>query len=502
MRVKDAIVDRLRQQLWRATSVVRDRPIVRIKCRVERSSAQPVALDLSGEPLHKRGYRRAEGVEAPLKETLAATMILAAGWDKPWHRDSLEHRGDLGHQEDLERQDGIGRGWFIDPLCGSGTLAIEAALIALDVAPGIFRDYWGCTGWLKYDADLWDSLVEEADSRAEFAASSEEQRRTGGGMPLIHASDIDPVAIRAAEENARRAGVSAYIGFSVGDIAGLSLPTMVEGARGLLACNPPYGERLASASQLPVLYASLAASWRAAGNLDLCVITPDDRIDIYLGAQPINTISTFNGPLETQIRLYGTANAAAGMQAEPVDASQFEARLRKMAQHRAKWARRSDVSCYRVYDADLPDFAVAIDVYQGAKADEGKRYLHIAEYSPPKDIDSHVAAARLTAVLELAPAILEVPADQVFLKVRQRARGGSQYAEVSPRNGGHSLQVREGGLLFEVDLSGRLDTGIFLDHRLTRELLRSKAKGQDALNLFAYTGSASVYMAWLVEPGA
>ena len=579
MRVKDAVVDRLRQQCGERPSVVRDRPDVRINVAL-RAKRATVALDLSGEPLHRRGYRRAEGVEAPLKENLAATMILASGWDMPWYQKGREQV------------------WsFIDPLCGSGTLAIEAAMIALDVAPGILRDHWGCTGWLKHDADLWDRLVEEADSKAESAAEKEEQRCANGGLPLIYASDIDPVAVRAAEENARRAGVSAYIEFSVGDIAGLSLPATntevtattnasaaaiedvaavepeaeaaVEpsataapvaaaaaepsataapvAARGLLACNPPYGERLASASQLPVLYASLAALCRSAGNLDICVITPDERIDVYLGAQPVSTISTFNGPLETDIKLYGTADAAALTQMTPVDASQFEARLRKMAQHRAKWARRSGVSCYRVYDADLPDFAVAIDLYQGAATDDGRRCLHIAEYAPPKEIDPQMASARLAAALELAPTILDVSADQVFLKVRQRARGGSQYAELSvgrdertsersssrssdqgtgrssdqgterdlgrstsrsasrsasrgassskPARSSGLLRVREGGLLFEVDLAGRLDTGLFLDHRMTRELLRSKAQGQDTLNLFAYTGTASVYMA-------
>jgi len=527
MRVKDAIVDRLRQLSGERPSVVRDRPDVRINVSL-RGNRATVALDLSGEPLHKRGYRRAEGVEAPLKETLAATMILAAGWSKPRYQKDSECRNGFEHRDDLKHQDGLEHGWyFIDPLCGSGTLVIEAALIALDVAPGIFRDHWGCTGWLKHDGDLWDRLVEEADSRAEAAAQKEDRRCAAGGRPLIHASDNDPIAVRAAEENARRAGVSAYIGFSVCDIAGFSLPalpalpamadsatadsataeaseggeTPITGAtpnaavaHGLIACNPPYGERLASASQLPALYASLAALWRKAEDIDLCVITPDERIDVYLGAQPTSTISTFNGPLETDIRLYGTAKTAARTQTTPVDASQFVARLRKMAQHRAKWARRSGVSCYRIYDADLPDFAVAIDLYQGAAADEGKRCLHIAEYSPPKDIDPQLASARLAAVLELAPTILDVPVDQVFLKVRQRARGGSQYADISSSSSG-ILRIQEGGLLFEVDLAGRLDTGLFLDHRITRDLLRGRAEGKDTLNLFAYTGTASVYLA-------
>ena len=532
VKVKDAIVDRLRERSGERPSVDRDRPDVRINVSL-RGNRATIAIDLSGEPLHRRGYRRAEGVEAPLKETLAATMILAAGW----------HQAKGRFISDEEQT-------FIDPLCGSGTLAIEAAMIYYNIAPGIFRDFWGCSGWLGYDIDVWDRLLEEADTRAELASVAEDERRAAGGKPLIFASDIDPIAVRAAEENARRAGLSGRIEFAVCDVAQSRPTVMDKAARGLIACNPPYGERLASASQLPAIYAALAGLWRSMPNLDLCVITPDERINVYLGLLPQVDIPTFNGPLETSIRVYRHASqlgdsdvvqsgAQTGVEtgvdsdaeavasskltsvaaiaditsiddtlldSPGVNTSQFVARLRKMAQHKGKWARRNNVDCYRVYDADLPDFAVAIDLYQGAGTDSGKRWLHIAEYAPPKDIDPYVATARLAAVLEYAPRILDVPTDAVFLKVRERARGGSQYADIAEANAKRSARaaaarksaihlVQEGGLTFEVDLAGRLDTGIFLDHRLTRDLLRSMAKVKDTLNLFAYTGTASVYMA-------
>ncbi|MDR2714017.1 MAG: class I SAM-dependent methyltransferase, partial [Coriobacteriales bacterium] len=179
------------------------------------------------------------------------------------------------------------------------------------------------------------------------------------------------------------------------------------------------------------------------------------------------------------------------------DVEQFENRLSKMAAHRAKWARRSGVSCYRVYDADLPSFAVALDVYEGAGPNEGNKWLHIAEYAPPKHIDEALAMQRLSTVLSVAPRILDVPLANVYLKTRRRAKGGSQYAspETEASKEPTTKIVGENGLLFEVDFSSHLDTGIFLDHRLTRALLREKATGLDTLNLFAYTGTASVYMA-------
>ena len=171
----------------------------------------------------------------------------------------------------------------------------------------------------------------------------------------------------------------------------------------------------------------------------------------------------------------------------------FANRLRKMARHTEKWARKAGVGCYRVYDADLPDYAVAIDVYNGAGPDEGTRWVHIAEYAAPATIDPARAERRLDHVLAAVPEVLGVAPEDAFLKVRQRQRGSSQYVRVA-RSGVVGV-VSEGGLLFEVNLSDYLDTGLFLDHRMTRSWLRDLAAGTRFLNLFAYTGTASVYAA-------
>ena len=171
----------------------------------------------------------------------------------------------------------------------------------------------------------------------------------------------------------------------------------------------------------------------------------------------------------------------------------FANRLKKTLKHTEKWARKSGVTCYRVYDADLPDYAVAVDVYNGSGRDAGKRWAHIAEYAPPPEIDPSKALSRLDDVLAIAPEVLGVDERDVFLKVRERQRGTSQYTRFA-RHGAKGV-VEEGGLTFEVNFSDYLDTGIFLDHRMTRGMVREMAEGQRFLNLFAYTGTASVYAA-------
>jgi 23S rRNA (guanine2445-N2)-methyltransferase / 23S rRNA (guanine2069-N7)-methyltransferase len=581
MRVKDAVCDRLRDVSGERPSVERERPDVRINVSL-RGNKATIALDLAGEPLHRRGYRvQSASITAPLRETLAATMLLAAGWgarrtQNPSHRShpmpekSPAPAGGIASQLSgsasphavlqapalsAAASEHASPSVFLDPLCGSGTLVIEAGLIAFDIAPGILRDYWGFTGWLGHDPATWDALLCEADLKAEAAAAAEDERFAQTGTPLLFASDSDAPAVKVARESARKAGLAGRIAFEVADVALLKLPPVPAGTRGLLAANPPYGIRLSTDNQLPALYAALASFVRTCPvQLALSLISPDDRIDAYLGTVPTQRIDTYNGPLETAIRVYAERPAASPLSGQasaeprcphsptlqddaaaklphearsnslpatlpaktapalaeqptsqqaklPLDAQQFVDRLRKMAAHRGKWARRAGVTCYRVYDADLPNYAVAIDLYQGAAKEQGARWLHIAEYVAPSQIEPELATQRLAAVLALAPQVLDVPTGNVFLKQRKQDKGGSQYAK-SPDFSAAAVQkastahiVQENGLLFEVDLTSRLDTGLFLDHRDTRVLLRERAQGLDALNLFAYTGAASVYLA-------
>ena len=476
VKVKDAVCDFLRDARGTRPDVAPKRPDVSIDVAV-RSEKATVALDLSGEPLHRRGYRK-ESVqtEAPLKETLAASIVLAAGW------------------ENIAR----GGGTFIDPMCGSGTLAIEAAMIAADMAPGIMRDYWGFLGWRGHDESAWNALLDEADERLAVGLST---------MPRIIGGDIDAASVGIAQENAKRAGLAERVEFFEADAARLGEHMGSCSETGLVAVNPPYGERLSSEAQLPAVYAALAEGLGAVPDgWTLAVITPDAAIDAALGLVPAQAITLFNGRIETALRIYEVASpdrvelpvvSLSGEERSVVvaerNSDQFAARFRKVAKERMKWARKNDIACFRLYDADLPDYAVAIDLYLGAGRSTDERFVHISEYEAPSSIDADRALRRYRDVLALVPAILDVDSSHVFSKTRRRDKGGGQYRDARGRS--RVAWTKESGYLFEIDLGGYLDTGIFLDHRKTRELVGSMAEGARFLNLFAYTGTASVHAA-------
>lgn len=171
--------------------------------------------------------------------------------------------------------------------------------------------------------------------------------------------------------------------------------------------------------------------------------------------------------------------------ASAAGAEMFANRLRKNLRHLGKWARREGVTCYRVYDADLPEYAVAVDLYEA--------WAHVQEYAAPPTVDPVLAQTRLTDAMAAIPDAVGMPAGRVVLKVRRRQKGTAQYERQAATGQFH--EVHEGGLRFLVNLTDYLDTGLFLDHRPTRELIRSVARGGRFLNLFAYTGTASVYAA-------
>jgi 23S rRNA (guanine2445-N2)-methyltransferase / 23S rRNA (guanine2069-N7)-methyltransferase len=476
VKVKDAVCDRLRKLRGTRPDVSGKRPDVLIDVSI-RAQRATIALDLSGEPLHRRAYRE-EGRQsvAPLKENLAAAIVLDSGW------------GSLANEKRV----------FFDPMCGSGTLAIEAALIAADAAPGILRDYWGFSGWAQHDEELWLSLIDEADER--FALGIEK-------MPLIFGSDYDEQCIRLSEENARRAGLGGRIQFKTLE-ASDAARLMSEHTQGLMVVNPPYGERLGSANQLPEVYRSLSdAANKLPDSWQLSIITPDDSIDAFIGIKPIRVSPFYNGRIETSLRHYTLArdqrvyvelhdsgkDASAPLAVLEENSEQFAARLRKMLKLRRKWAKRQGIACYRVYDADLPDYAAAIDVYEDDTSGNTETYVVVSEYRAPKTIDAERAKRRLADIMTITPELVGVLPQHVFLKTRMREKGGGQY-----RDAGQSsfvVHTKESGYTFELDLASHLDTGIFLDHRLTRELVGSMAEGKKVLNLFAYTGTASVHAA-------
>lgn len=466
-KTKDAIVDRIREKYGKRPSVDLERPDVRVNVRLNRERAT-VSIDLSGAPLHQRGYRTpGEQAGAPLKENLAAAVLVRAGWPEI----------------------ALSGGALVDPMCGSGTLLIEGAMIACDQAPGLLRAHWGFAGWLGHAPDTWDALIAEADERAEAGRAR---------LPLMLGRDADRAVVALAIACVRRAGFGESIRIEHGDLESLERPSEMQG--GLVVTNPPYGVRLGESESLEGLYSLLGKrllggfeGWQAA------VLTSDESLARATGLRSSAAYTLYNGAIETKLYRFEVsrqrlkAEVLRAPTARSEGAQILENRLRKNVRHLGKWARREKVTCYRLYDADLPEYAVAVDLYQGSGADAGKRFAHVAEYAPPPTVDPALAQARLAEALEVIAEVLEIPPANVVLKVRERQRGTAQYERQAER--GEFLEVAEGGLRFLVNLYDYLDTGLFLDHRPVREMVRGLARGARVCNLFAYTGTASVYAA-------
>ena len=548
--VKDAIADRFREQYGKRPSVDTDSPDVRVFLHLTEREAR-LYLDLSGESLHRRGYRLTR-TEAPLRENTAAAVLARGGWQRAvtaW------------------REGGAPPPLFFDPLCGSGTLAIEAALVALDRAPGALRERFGFERLAGFDAAAWRSLREEAARRA--AAGREAWAAAGG---RVWASDHDPDAVAAARENADRAELGEEITFAATTFERLSRGALLgswnkvygagERFPGFVVTNPPYGVRLSgvaypSDSDHPSgggratgggaaaqtedargggqavqtrLGAWLARTLRGARATVLAESKEQARL---LGLRAEKLYSLYNGKLaivaavldlgsenEFQTPGGGPGGAPGGAAATgPRSAPQsgggpgFAAseggamllrRLMKNWKTLQPYLERERVSCYRLYDADIPQYAAAVDLYT---AIDRRRYLVVQEYAAPATVDSDAAEARLEELIDTVTSFLELPKSAVSTKQRRRRRGGAGYAPQRSDRGSSGrarrVTVEENGLRFEVDLAGYIDTGLFLDHRILRDRVRewirerpgNASRTLRVLNLFAYTCSVSVYAA-------
>ena len=589
--IKDAVVDQLRTPSGRRPSVQLRGATLRRALHLVGDVA-PIVRDAAGRSLHQRGWRMGE-VEAPLSEVLAAGMLAIAGWWRPGAT------GDATTGEPI-----------LDPMCGSGTLVIEAATIAAGMAPGLWRARRTAHGFFRfrdYDKLLAERLVADLEARVCQPAGQ------------CAASDLDPRAVEATQACAAAAGVAGSIAIEQRHFEDVRPAA----AAGLVLTNPPYGERLplpragALFRRLGDWLVARCGGWRAA------ILAADTPAATHLGLRPVYRIPLMNGPipcrlLELTLRERATPSSpsrpslkaenrtelppsapapapapsasapsetAPPVSAETVtDASRdraeldepwrfrpeeerspkgpdgersrrgdsdrpgavvapgvplsestttpltgvaladstttpladaalassseaptvpgvapsrprtravadqigdFRRRLAKRYKHLAKWARRQGIEAFRIYDRDIPEIPLAIDWYAG--------WLHASEYDRPHERTEIEHDVWLDRMIEAAADELGVPPNQTFLKVRRRQRGGGQYQKLDARK--TLLTVKEGGLEFEVNLSDYLDTGLFLDHRQTRALVRDEAAGKRFLNLFCYTGSFSVYAA-------
>ena len=596
LRVKDALCDRMLEVEGRRPNVDTDDPDARISLTL-RGNRASIQLDLSGDPLFKRLPREATRTHAAhvLRPDYAALACAQGNWQEICSAALTNTKDAMRDEDTAASADGsvppngsvpadvsalagstVERPTptlpvLIDACCAGGGVVLEAASILADRAPGLERRNWGFQSWSEHDAATWRELLNEADRRAELAK---------GRVARIVATDPSGDAVACARRILKAAGLADRVIFAQPDLDKISRKLMMPACCG----GEPRGFVFLDTTETAISKMSrvldLATSLHAGAcgaeavramlsTMPTVALTRDDLLIRTLG-EPARSLRVMPNNEEAELAVFSTANGAvtagegnvAAEGSTPADdavesnvapspatilidlgdgkpcpvlipeSEQFARRLRKVAKLRRKWAQREGVTCYRVYDADLPDYSAAIDLYEGSAATPG-RWLVIAEYAAPREVDPSLAEARLLDILTLAPRILQVDPDNVFAKARIRSRGGSQYGKQAggtspsgqhgkggkPRGGrGGSASnrpsqgagsgtpsdirtrrlplIEEGGLTFAVNFNDYLDTGIFLDHRITRGLVREHARGKRFfLNLFAYTGTATCYAA-------
>jgi 23S rRNA (guanine2069-N7)-methyltransferase / 23S rRNA (guanine2445-N2)-methyltransferase len=455
LKVKDAIVDQFMARENERPSVDRETPDIRINLFINKDQAI-LSLDLSGDPLHKRGYRKSH-VAAPMKENLAAAVLIRAGW--PNETKTL-----------------------IDPMCGSGTLLIEAAFMALGIAPGLRRQYFGFINWKGHDVELWNELKREAQQLRDLNLNSISL--------VIKGYDESIDSIRAANFNIESAGLEKIITVDQQAISSCQAPETKE--TGLVVVNPPYGERLGEVRELGYVYSDLGDCWKQHFTGWSCsLFTGNIELAKQVGLRSHKDNTLYNGPIKCKLFHYRInkqkpeSGSPKAIEKDNESKAMIANRLKKNFKHISKWARRNNVECYRVYDADLPEFSAAIDVY--------KDWIHVQEYQAPASIDLRKAKQRFKHIIDVIPDVLDIDKSHMVIKQRQQQKGQSQYEKQS--NKGYEFTIIENGLKFVINLDDYLDTGLFLDHRDIRAGIRDMSEGKDVLNLFAYTGSVSVYAA-------
>ena len=461
MRVKDGIVDYFERHGRARPNVDKEQPDIRIHAYLNRDDVV-LSLDLSGDALHMRGYREDTG-KAPLRETLAAAIVLRSGWQKGTP--------------------------LVDPMCGSGTLLIEAAQMEAQIAPQLYRLHWGFDFWQRHNQAAWEKVKEEALALAE----AEKQRENS---PHFYGFDLDHRVLQKAKQNAKNAGVAHLMQWQQGDVAAIKNPS--PNVAGTVICNPPYGERLGTTPALIALYSVFGqrlkqqfAGWNAS------IFSGEPSLLDCLRLRSHRQFKAKNGPLDCVQKNYQIAERAEQSAVEnalefdrtssvtPEVAVDFANRLQKNIKKIEKWAKQQGLDAYRLYDADLPEYNLAVDRY----AD----HIVVQEYAAPKNIDENKARQRLLDAVNATLQVTGIETNKLILKVRQKQKGTNQYEKLA--NKGEYFYVNEYGAKLWVNLTDYLDTGLFLDHRLTRKMLGEMSQGKDFLNLFAYTGSATVHAA-------
>jgi len=488
LRLKDAICDSLRDTVGVRPDIAMREPDVRVHAHAV-GTRVTVSLDLSGEGLHRRGWRGETG-EAPLRENIAAGVLVRAGWPKLAAANAA----------------------FLDPMCGSGTFVIEAARMAAGFAANHRRRYFGFLRWKGHDTGLWQRLLTEADARAQAGL-----QRLIDSSTRFQGRDLDLHVLKEAKINASHAGVAEITHFEAGALRDATHPA--DATLGLVCTNPPWGQRLGDLEAARAVHRELGQVLRERfGGWQAAILTGDSSLGLELGLRAHRVHTVWNGAtecrllrIEVEARAERDLRPKAGLQidadlATTPGAIMFANRIRKNLKTLSSWVRREQVSCYRIYDADMPEYAFAVDRYAMAGVNAGatsettsatpqtpEAWLVVQEYQAPADIPEETVRRRRSEALAALVGATGVPADHIHLKTRRRVKRGDQYTKRDEREEFHI--VEEGGLKFRVNFVDYLDTGLFLDHRPTRLRLGAAAGGKRFLNLFGYTGSATVHAA-------
>ena len=369
-------------------------------------------------------------------------------------------------------------------MCGSGTLLIEAAQMEVQIAPQLHRLHWGFDCWKGHNQDAWDKVKAEAVQQAETYFNQNPK-------PHFYGFDLDYRVLKKAQKNAQNAGVAHLIQWKQGDVAALKNPSPDE--VGTVICNPPYGERLGTTPALIALYSVFGQRLKNEfGGWNASIFSSESTLLDCLRMRSYRQFKAKNGPLDCVQKNYQISERKESAAENPLEfdrtstvAVDFANRLQKNIKKIEKWAKQQGLDAYRLYDADLPEYNVAVDRYGD--------HIVVQEYAAPKNIDENKARQRLLDAVTATLQVTGIETNKLILKVRQKQKGTNQYEKLA--NKGEYFYVNEYGAQLWVNLTDYLDTGLFLDHRLTRKMVGEMAKGKDFLNLFAYTGSATVHAA-------
>ncbi len=448
---KDAICDQMNEAYGFRPKVVKSDGHLSVYARLKYKQLE-IYQDITGHSLHQRGYRGTNTL-APLKENLAAAILIRAGWPE-----AAKNNHNL-----------------IDPMCGSGTLLTEGWQMACDIAPNVKLKSHALFSWHGFDSHLWTQMMMDAEQRSEIGIETFKGQIIG----VDHHKD----SITQANQNLANIPHSKRVSFQYQTLDKFRIPPR----NNLIVCNPPYGVRLqknylSSWIQLRDWLKTKVKEAKAA------VLTPDEAKGWLLGYRGSNSYALLNGNIPIQLRLFDVEPSHlldipdGQLFALPASAQMLANRLKKNKNQLKQWLDSNQIEAYRLYDADLPEYAVAIDCYQN--------HVNIQEYQAPKTIDPKKAALHLNHVMLAVQSVIQPKPEKIHLKTRQIQKDKQQYNKYSDEE--DRFVLNEQGRKYLVDLEQYLDTGLFLDHRWLRNQIQSESLGKKVLNLFSYTGAISV----------